>query len=111
MGVIEFNGQHYELDFMDADNIKLYEKAMQKLKPDMQAIEARKADLTDTELFSETIEGIDRFIATMLGKPAIKELFGKSKNLRDRIKVISAIYKCYSSIAPEMHKLLETFEE
>lgn len=111
MGVIEFNGQHYELDFMDADNIKLYEKAMQKLRPDMQAVVARKADLTAAELFSEMIEGIDRFIATMLGKSAIKELFGKTKNLRDRIKVISAISKCFNSIAPEMDKLMETFEE
>ena len=111
MGVIEFNGQHYELDFMDADNIKLYERAMQRFREDTQGILAKKADLTATELFSEMIEGLDRFIATMLGRSAVKNLFGKTKNLRERIKVVSAIVKCACNIAPEIEKLMELFEE
>ena len=105
MGVVEYNGQTYELDFMDIDVLERYEDAHATLGETVNKVAGGKYK-KGSEAFRAQLDAIDVFITAVLGKTAAKKLFGTSANLRDRLDVLGQIVAAAEGIEAEAEALI-----
>mgnify|MGYP004570535909 CR=1 FL=1 len=109
MGIFEYNGVTVELDFFDIDTLKKYEEGKDVMSQRITKINADK-DLPASERFEKVLNEIDNFFIHMFGKNIVTKMFGKTKNLRDRINAVTNLLKAENSLetdAKEIEKALE----
>lgn len=110
MGVFEYNGVSYEIDFLDLEVLKKYEDAKIKMSEELGQVKMTEGARA-SEVFSKLIEAIDKMFITMFGKDSIRKLFGTSKNVRERMAAVKVLLLCEMSIKSEAIKFSESLQE
>lgn len=107
MGVFEYNGVSFETDFFNIDFLKKYEEAKAEMSEGIAKIQ-KDEELPASERFELVMDEIDSMFAAVFGKKAVKEIFGKSRSLKDRIEAVTLLLKAEQSMETEAVKLGET---
>lgn len=110
MGIFEYNGHTIEIDFMDIETLKRYEEGKNTMSANIEKIQEEK-DLTAAERFEKVLNEIDNFFIKMFGANIVKQLFGKTKNLRDRMTAVSYLLKVEQSLANDAEDLKKLINE
>lgn len=101
-----------EFDFLDADNVELFEKEAQKV---VEKTQVKREKMTYSQALRMECDIVEEFLDNVFGKGLSKDLFDGKKNLKEHIEIFQYVVdeknksqadlqKLYNKYAPKQKK-------
>jgi hypothetical protein len=95
-----------EFDFLDADNVELFEKEAQKV---VEKTQTERKEMTYSQALRMECDIVEDFLDSVFGKGLSKDLFGGKKNLKEHIEIFQYVVDEKNKAQADMQKLYDKY--
>lgn len=94
-----------EFDFLDADNVEIFEKEAQKVVEKAQ----EKKEMTYSQALRMECDIVEEFLDNVFGEGISKDLFNGKKNLKEHIEIFQYVVDEKNKAQADMQKLYNKY--
>ena len=95
-----------EFDFLDADNVELFEKEAQKV---VEKTQTERKEMTYSQALRMECDIVEEFLDNVFGKGLSKDLFNGKKNLKEHIEIFQYVVDEKNSKQSELQSIYNRY--